>query len=62
MKRAVLILLALVMILSLAACGGGKDGGKDAPVEITVANNIIPNSLDPLTEDAAHNYSITHHI
>jgi len=67
-KRILLIMMVLAMVFSLAACGddsgtpdsGTPDSGK--PVEISVANNIIPNSLDPLTEDAAHNYSITHHI
>ena len=61
MKRAILILLVIVMLFSVAACGGGKSDSKDK-VEITVANNRLPNSLDPLTEDAAHSYSITHQI
>lgn len=37
-------------------------GAPAKPVEITVINNIIPNGLCPLTEDAAHNYAITYHI
>ena len=61
MKRAILILLVIVMLFSVAACGGGKSDSKEK-VEITVANNRLPNSLDPLTEDAAHSYSITHQI
>ena len=70
MKKALLILLALVMVFSLAACGADNSGtsntpsGGDSakPVEISVANNIVPNGLDPLTEDAAHNYAITYCI
>lgn len=80
MKKALLILLALVMVFSLAACGTASDSGNKTPdsskpsgttdggktdggkVEISVANNIVPNGLDPLTEDAAHNYSITYCI
>ena len=38
----------------------GNPGAK--PVEITVALIMIPNGLDPLTEDAAHNFSIVNHV
>ena len=63
MKRAILILLAIVMIFSLAACGSGKSDSKSGErVEITVANNRLPNSLDPLFEEAAHTLSICHQI
>lgn len=47
---------------STPASSGSPSGASAAPAEITVANNIIPNGLDPLTEDAAHNYAITYHI
>lgn len=29
MKKALLIILALMMVISVTACGGGDDGGKD---------------------------------
>ena len=47
---------------STPASSGSPSAVPAAPVAITVANNIVPNGLCPLTEDAAHNYVITYHI
>ena len=35
MKKFLAMMLALLMVLSLAACGGNKDAAGDQPAEIT---------------------------
>ena len=40
MKRIIAILLALLMVLSLAACGGSKENVFDRVVEITSGNLV----------------------
>jgi peptide/nickel transport system substrate-binding protein len=84
MKRKLLaILLVLVMVLGLAACGTAKpsgDTGKTSggttesakasgdtakaagPVEISVALGLLPNGLDPVSEDTNTTMSVCYHI
>ena len=51
MKRALTFLLAAVMLLSLAACGG--NGGSNAPAGNTPANNEPAAPAEPSTSDPA---------
>lgn len=67
MKRKLLaILLVLVMACSLAACStkkpSGDTGGTTGPAEITAAFSILPNGLDPVSEDTNTTMSICYHI
>ena len=76
MKRKLCILLVLVFVLGLAAaCGGeeappatgGEGGGAPpagaaGPVEINVAFSVVPNGLDPISEDINTTISVANHF
>ena len=70
MKKKICILLVLAFIISLAACNKKVDspastsGSTPAsdPVAITIAFELMANSLDVLAEDSTHNISIAYHI
>jgi len=70
MKKVISLLLALIMVLSLVACGGKTDdGGKDPsgdPViqdRLVIANGNMLSILDPQNNNdlwCGHTYSMTH--
>lgn len=51
-KKILALLLALVMVFALAACGGGNEGEKAAASEITVQIGPNPETLDPALNSA----------
>jgi peptide/nickel transport system substrate-binding protein len=84
-KNLLAILLVLVMVFSLAACGTAKPAGDSSaakpsgdtgtaanpsgdtsgttgPVEISVALGLLPNGLDPVSEDTNTTMSVCYHI
>ena len=61
-KRLFAILLVLVMVFSLAACGTKDKAGNAGPVEVSAAFSILPNGLDPVSEDTNTTMSICYHI
>ena len=62
-KRLIVLLLVLAMSLSIVACNKSNDsGGSGDKVEITAAYHLLPNGLEPLSEDSVQNYAITYHI
>ena len=64
MKRMFALLLALVMVLSLAACGGGKDGSQSGDqggnASGTQDGGESKPSADPITIKLPHCYSEGH--
>ena len=60
MKKFLALMLALVMALSLAACGGGSSSGGDAAVErtdtTTVAVGAVILARDDVAEDDIYNF------
>jgi len=63
-KKALLMLLALAMILSVAACGtkDSSDGASGEKVTVNIAFGAMANSLDPIREDINTTISICNHI
>ena len=61
MKKLVAIFLALVSLLSLAACGGsGNAGSSDGAVSITIFNS--KNEIQPDLEEAAAAYGAANNV
>lgn len=51
MKKFLAMLLALLMVLSLAACGGNKDAAGDQPAEITGTLSLLETVWNDFGED-----------
>ena len=51
MKKFFALLLAAVMVLSLAACGGNKDAAGDQPAEITGTLSLLETVWNDFGED-----------
>lgn len=52
MKKIIILLLSLVMVLSLAACGGDKDSSTNQKTQ-PGSNNVISGDESPSGEGAA---------
>ena len=48
MKKTLAMLLALVMMLSLVACGGGSDAGSDEAAPVTTLAMCLASEPDTL--------------
>lgn len=51
MKKFLVMMLALLMVLSLAACGGNKDAAGDQPAEITGTLSLLETVWNDFGED-----------
>ena len=51
MKKFLAMMLALLMVLSLAACGGNKDAAGDQPAEITGTLSLLETVWNDFGED-----------
>ena len=60
-KRILALVLAVVMMLSLVACGGGSSDG-DAKTELTAAVNAVPGNLDISVTMGTPLLSMTPHV
>lgn len=58
-RRIIILLLVLAIVFTLTACNKKKSGDD---VEITVAFHLLPNGLEPLSEDSVQNFAIVYHV
>ena len=60
-RRIIALMLVLAVVFVATACN--KDKGKSgALVEITAAHTVLPNSLEPISDDATGTMTICYHI